>query len=83
MIDLRLHTNNLVGKELVPKRNPEASPNGHILSITRKYIVDKVYPMHVKCHSVCENGYHIVECFGIGDLVQMGVLHGKGDGDSE
>lgn len=84
MIDLRLLANDLIGKELKPRRNAEATPNGHILSISRKYIVDKVYPMHVMCHSTCENDYNIIECFGIGDLVQMGILNGKGgkvDGD--
>lgn len=73
MIDLRLHATDLIGKELKPVRNSEAG-DGHILLRSRKYIIDEIYPLFVRCHSDCENGYRLIECFGIGDLVQMGVL---------
>lgn len=76
MIDLRLFSQNLVGKEFTPKRSGIAQ-NGFVLMKSRKYVIDKVYPYFVKAHSVCDNGYLIIECFSVGDLVENGWISGR------
>ena len=71
-MDLRILGSDLVGKKFIKKGN--GYEQGHILNLNRKFVIDEVYANYVKAHTICENGYKIVECFSIGDLVQLGVL---------
>ena len=48
------------------------APNEY--GVLTKYFVDEVFPYHVKCHS--ESGR--IECFSVGDLINIGVLKNKG-----
>ena len=44
----------------------------------QKWLVVAAYPLCVMAVRTCDNGYIVRECFGIGELVQMGMLQ-KGD----
>jgi len=71
-MDLRILGSDLEGKTFIKRGN--GYEQGHIMNYNRKFVVDEVYAHYVKCHSVCENGYKLVECFSTGELIQLGVL---------
>lgn len=62
MIDLRAF-----GSQLTEIK----APNEY--GVLTKYTVDEVFPYHIKCHS--DTGR--VECFGVGDLTEIGVITSK------
>ena len=65
----------LVGKQIKIKRyvNGKGSP-----FTVEKWLVVAAYPAHVMAIRTCENGYQVKECFGIGELVQMGLIRKEG-----
>ncbi len=77
MIDLRLFSNELIGKTFVVVGKERFDVAGCRYSRDTKFKIDNVYPHHVTAHFTCDNGVVIHESFSIGDLVQFGLLPGK------
>lgn len=69
-MDLRKFALDLVGV----KFKKSGKRDGHLLEIERTFTIEEVFPYHVRCFSECENGYRIIECFSIGDLILAGAL---------
>lgn len=77
MIDLRLHANNLIGTEIEAPVMLYTTAFG--VTKNMKQTVIRVYPHFIMCARVTENGTVMRECYNIGDLVHLGILHGGGE----
>ena len=81
MVDLRVFANDLMGKTIKPRHHMGGNhADGDYIVSKHEYTIEAVYPYYVRCNRVVneENGYIERECFNIGDLVMMGMLHSIG-----
>ena len=85
MIDLRLYANDLIGKKIKPRnqKGGYTAYDDYIIS-KREYVVEAVYPYYVRCRTIVNEERNITEteCFSVGDLVMMGLIHSTGQRES-
>lgn len=85
MTDLRLYANDLIGKVIKPRHHRGGHHADYDFIISkRKYVIEEVYPYYVRCREVVHDDREYVEreCFNIGDLVLMGLIHSTGQRES-
>ena len=81
MVDLREFSGYLMGMKIKPRHQKGGnSAEGDYIISKREYVIEAVYPHHVRCRTLVneENGVTEVECFSVGDLIQMGLIISTG-----
>ena len=79
-MDLRLYGNELVGKKFKTTVNVTGwHDKNHVWHKSREFVIDEVFEHHVLCSHVCEDSAQTYkESFNTADLIQFGILKGKG-----